>query len=106
MGGELHDRVGRWVAEVGIDPSRPPTAAELAARFAGVADPCRPGADPRAIDAWERRHGYSLSPGLRAWLEISDGFYLRGPLIHPLSAIGPMVPFARVPELVVQPESW
>jgi hypothetical protein len=27
-------------------------------------------------------------------------------LIHPLTAIGPMVPFARVPDLVVQPESW
>jgi hypothetical protein len=37
---------------------------------------------------------------------LSNGFYLGGPLIHPLSAIGPMVPFARVPELVVQPESW
>src|SRR5262249_51567326 len=36
----------------------------------------------------------------------SDGFYRGGPLIHPLSAIGPMVPFARVPDLVVQPESW
>ena len=29
-----------------------------------------------------------------------------GPLIHPISAIGPMIPFARVPDLIVQPESW
>ncbi len=29
-----------------------------------------------------------------------------GPLVHPLAAIGPMIPFARVPGLVVQPESW
>ena len=27
-------------------------------------------------------------------------------MIHPLSAIGPMVPFARMPGLVIQPESW
>src|SRR5262249_49414913 len=25
---------------------------------------------------------------------------------HPISAIGPMIPFARVPEMIVQPESW
>lgn len=43
---------------------------------------------------------------MRAWLLLSDGFYKNGPLIHPLTAIGPMVPFARVPGLVVQPESW
>ncbi len=47
-------------------------------------------------------------PGsLKNWLRLSDGFYgEKGPLIHPLSAIGPMVPFARMPGLVVQPESW
>jgi hypothetical protein len=38
---------------------------------------------------------------------LSEGFYLRkAPLIHPLAAIGPMVPFACVPDLLVQPESW
>ena len=41
-------------------------------------------------------------PGCR----LSDGFYLEGPLVHPLTAIGPMIPFASVPGLVVQPESW
>jgi hypothetical protein len=43
---------------------------------------------------------------LKAWLRVSDGLYQDGPLIHPLAAIGPMIPFARVPDLLVQPESW
>lgn len=106
MASQLAERVGRWVDAAGIDPARAPTAADFSARFAGAPDPCRPGADPRAVDAWEERHGFALPRGLRAWLALSDGFYLRGPLIHPLSGIGPMVPFARLPELVVQPESW
>ncbi len=106
MRSQLNDRVGRWVASTGIDPAIAPTPADLEARFGCLADPCRTGADPREIDAWERRHGYSLPQGLRNWLVLSNGFYVRGPLIHPLSAIGPMVPFARMPELLVQPESW
>src|SRR4051794_28436434 len=105
MGSLLNDRVGRWVAATGVDPARAPTGRDLDERFAGAC-PCRPGADPREVDAWERRHGYALPPSLRAWLLLSDGFYLGGPLIHPLSAIGPMVPFAQVPDLLVQPESW
>ncbi len=106
MRSQLNDRVGRWVASTGIDPALAPTPADLDVRFRGLGDPCRPGADPREIDAWERRHGYSLPQGLRNWLVLSNGFYVNGPLIHPLSAIGPMVPFARMPELLVQPESW
>lgn len=106
MGSKLNDRVGRWVALTGVDPSLAPNSAALSTRFRDHPDPCRPGAPPREIDAWERRHGYQLPTALRAWLELSNGFYLRGPLIHPLFAIGPMVPFARVPELLVQPESW
>ncbi len=106
MGSLLNDRVGRWVASTGIDPSSAPTPDELEARFRGVPDPCRPGADARAVDAWERRHGFTLPVGLREWLILSDGFYVKGPLIHHLSAIGPMVPFARMPGLMVQPESW
>jgi hypothetical protein len=103
----LNDLVGRWVASIGIDPQHIPTPASLEVGFGDRSDPCRPGADPRAIDAWEWRHGFQLPRGLRAWLILSDGFYVgRGPLIHPLAAIGPMVPFARVPELMVQPESW
>jgi hypothetical protein len=102
----LNDRVGRWVASTGIDPWRVPTQAALEFAFRGRPDPCRPGIDPREIDAWEFRHGYRLPEGLRSWLILSNGFYTSGPLIHPLSAIGPMVPFARMPGLVVQPESW
>ena len=71
------------------------------------AQPLRPGAGLRRIRGWERRYGYGLPESLRAWLAISDGLYTAdGPLIHPLTAIGPMIPFARVPDLVVQPESW
>ena len=106
MGSQLNDQVGRWVATTGIDPARAPTQSQLELGFRGLPDPCRPGADPREIQAWERRHGYALPSALRTWLTLSDGFYVRGPLIHPLSAIGPMVPFARMPELIVQPESW
>jgi hypothetical protein len=103
----LNDLVGRWVASTGIDPSLAPTSAALTARFARRPCPCRPGADPRRVDAWDRRHGFPLPASLRAWLVLSDGFYIdEAPLIHPLCAIGPMVPFARVPDLVVQPESW
>jgi hypothetical protein len=107
MASALSDRVSHWVASLGLDPGRAPAPATLAASFGAAPDPCRPGADPRAIDAWERRHGFLLPRGLRAWLLLSEGFYFRGaPLIHPLAAIGPMVPFGRVPDLVVQPESW
>jgi hypothetical protein len=58
------------------------------------------------ITAWENRHGYHLPAGLRAWLILSNGLYRSGPLVHPISAIGPMIPFAHVPEMIVQPESW
>jgi hypothetical protein len=37
---------------------------------------------------------------------LSNGLYRHGPLIHPISAVGPMIPFARVAEMIVQPESW
>jgi hypothetical protein len=106
MGSPLNDLVGRWVASVGINPELAPTAAVLDAKFGHVADPCRPGAEERQIAAWERRHGFRLPRSLRNWLRLSNGLYVGGPLIHPLSAIGPMVPFARVPDLLVQPESW
>ena len=95
MGSQLNDRVGRWVASIGIDPARVPAPAELDALFAGLPDPCRPPADPAEIAAWERRHGFALPEGLRVWLALSNGFYAKGPLIHPITAIGPMVPFAR-----------
>jgi cell wall assembly regulator SMI1 len=103
----LNDLVGRWVAAIAIDPRQAPAAETLARTLGAGADPCRAGADPRAVESWERRYGFDLPRGLRAWLLLSDGFYQRGaPAIHPLAAIGPMVPFARVPDLVVQPESW
>ncbi len=105
MVSRLRDAVGRWGDAVDLDPALRPSPEDLESNFEGV-DPCRPGVDACKLDGWELRHGYRLPPALRAWLEISDGFYRNGPLVHPLHAIGPMVPFARVPGLVVQPESW
>jgi hypothetical protein len=101
-------RVARWAESVGIERSALPSPRFLRMHFEHDEDggPCRPGVDPRRLDAWESSHGFPLPRGLRAWLLVSDGFYLDGPLIHPLTAIGPMIPFARMPELVVQPESW
>jgi hypothetical protein len=108
MTSRLDDCVARWAESIGIDPSNLPPAGVLNDAFERGRDhrPCRPGAEPRRIDSWERGHGFALPPSLRAWLLVSDGLYLDGPLIHPLTAIGPMIPFAHVPGLVVQPESW
>ena len=104
----LEESVGRWAATLGIDPRALPSRAALAARFGrlGSGGPCRDPAPLAEVAAWERRHGFALPRGLRAWLLVSDGFYLGGPIIHPLTAIGPMVPFARMPDLLIQPESW
>jgi hypothetical protein len=104
----LLENVTRWVRAVGLDLAGFTLRETWADRFvaASGAAPCRAGADLRSIRGWEERHGFALPRGLRIWLELSDGLYRFGPLIHPLSAIGPMIPFARVPELLVQPESW
>lgn len=106
MGSGLGELVGRWASEAGLGPRRVPDGPSIAKAFRGLPSPCRPAASPAAIQAWEERHGFALPRGLRVWLGLSNGFYAPGPLIHPLEAIGPMVPFARVPELVIQPESW
>ena len=106
MAGALADLVTHWMSRLGIDPSRAPDRYALETGFPEALEPCRPGASPAAITAWEGRHGYRFPAGLRAWLQLSNGLYRSGPLIHPISAIGPMIPFARVPEMIVQPESW
>jgi hypothetical protein len=92
--------LARWVELLGLPADRVPAPAP-----AGLS--ARPPARGTRIAEWERGHGLRLPLALRQWLRVSDGLY-RGdsPLIHPLASIGPMVPFARVPELVVQPESW
>jgi hypothetical protein len=105
-GSRLDDLVGRWAQQAGIEPARVPAPAALAALAENRRLSLRPGADPSEIAGWETRHGFKLPPGLKAWLVLSNGLYVNGPLIHPISAIGPMVPFARVPELMIQPESW
>jgi hypothetical protein len=106
MAGPLGELVRCWMTWGGIHPRQAPDPSVLEAGFLALGNPCRPGADPRAIAAWEERHGSHLPAGLRAWLLLSNGLYRSGPLIHPISAIGPMIPFARVPEMIVQPESW
>jgi hypothetical protein len=105
MAAPLGELVKCWMAWGGIALR---SAGELAldTGFAAQPDACRPGADPQAISDWESRHGYRLPAGLRAWLMLSNGLFGTGPIIHPISAIGPMIPFARVPDLIVQPESW
>ncbi len=103
----LADLVERWCDESGVSPDLRPTPAQLEAGFWTGTQHCRVGTDQSKLLSWERRFGYTLPESLKAWLRLSDGFYGEaGPLIHPLSAIGPMVPFARMPGLVLQPESW
>src|SRR4051794_6075238 len=105
----LRRRVALWADRLGSRIDGLMAASGWEAPFFPDADasPLRPRAGLRRIRAWERRYGHGLPEGLRAWLAISDGLYgPDGPLIHPLTAIGPMIPFARVPDLVVQPESW
>jgi hypothetical protein len=102
----LGELVNCWIAWGGIDARLAPEATALASAFRGGVESCRPGADPRTIAAWEDRHGYRLPQGLKAWLRLSNGLFGSGPFIHPIAAIGPMIPFARVPDMIVQPESW
>jgi hypothetical protein len=102
----FEERVRRWMALGGIATRLAPDPHTPESVFPDRQDACRPGADPRAIAAWEDRHDYRLPFGLRTWLMLSNGLYRSGPLIHPLSAIGPMIPFARIPGMIVQPESW
>jgi hypothetical protein len=106
MADPLGELVKCWIAWGGIDARFAPDPAVLAAGFPGDGEPCRAGALPQAITDWEERHGYRLPAGLRAWLRLSNGLFGSGPLVHPISAIGPMIPFASVPEMIVQPESW
>jgi hypothetical protein len=106
MAGPLGELVNCWIAWGGIDARLSPDPEALASGFGGDVESCRPGAAPGSIIAWEDRHGYRLPYALKAWLRLSNGLFGSGPLIHPLPAIGPMIPFARVPGMIVQPESW
>ncbi len=107
MASQLAVLVGRWCEAAGVEPARRPAPAQLDADFGPAARACRPGAEPARLASWERRFGFGLPDPLKSWLRLSDGFYAgSGPMIHPLSAIGPMVPFARMPGLVILPESW
>ena len=101
------ERVEFWCDAVGLPAAARPAPAQLDRGFANYAETCRPGVDPARVRSWERRFGYRLPGSLKAWLLLSDGFYAGGgPLVHPLAALGPMVPFAEIPGLAMQPESW
>jgi len=106
MARRLIELVERWCDLRGVEAGPRPDPAALAAGFHSDPEACRPGAEPADVAAWERRHGYDLPGGLCDWLALSNGLFAEGPLIHPLFAIGPMVPFARVRGLLVSPESW
>ncbi len=107
MPSELAALVDRWCEEARVPFGLRPPAAQLDRDFGACPGPCRAPASPRRLASWERRFGFRLPPDLKAWLLLSDGFYAAaGPLVHPLSAIGPMIPFARVPGMTVPPESW
>jgi hypothetical protein len=92
-----------WYDLARIDPARRPDPSPFVRAFP---DCIRPAAPMSEIAAWEERYGFALPGGVKCWLALSDGLFADGPLIHPLASIGPMIPFARVPGLVVQPESW
>ncbi len=93
-----------WMAWGGVAPGLRPDPRTLGRWFGP--DAVRPAASPDELAAWEHRHGFHLPPGLRAWLLLSNGLYRDAPLIHPISAIGPMVLFGPMDELRIQPESW
>jgi hypothetical protein len=106
----LAEVVAEWAEAIGMPvvelaPSRSGDNGRTLERFGP--DSIRPGATADRLDDWERRHDFSLPRTLRAWLLLSDGLFLgEDPLVHPVEALGPMIPFARVPTLVIQPESW
>ena len=109
-GGErFRQRVYGWASEAGVELPASMAVPGWVIPFVTPTgrDPLRSGASPKSIRGWEHRFGFSLPGTLRAWLATSDGLLAAGgPLIHPLAAIGPMIPFARMAEPVVQPESW
>src|SRR5690349_11177675 len=96
MGSRLEQTLRRWAAGLGIEPGRLPSPSAPRHLDGSGEDPLLPPASPEAVEAWEARHGYALPRGLRAWLLLSDGLHADVALVHPLSGIGPMVPFARV----------
>ena len=103
----LANLVGRWCEESGVAPELRPSVAQLEAGFWTGTQHCRIGTDLGRLLSWERRFGFALPDSLKTWLRLSDGFYGEGgPLIHPLAAIGPMIPFNRMPGVAIQPESW
>ena len=91
----------------GIDAESGAEAAEeLHAGFARRAEPCRPGADPRVIAAWEHRHGFRLPRGPARLADALQRALSQRPADPPALGDRADGPVRRIPDLVVQPESW
>ena len=102
---QLAQVMDAWAARAGVDSRQLPGPWGLEGWLNGRN--LRHPAEPGRIAAWEQRYGASLPKSLHAWLSLSDGFYIDdAPWVHPLAAFGPMIPFARVPGMIIQPESW
>ena len=100
---KVSEAVMRWAQRLSLDPRQIPTPSALDRAFP---NPGRPGVSTHALDDWEDRFGVALPTPLRVWLELCDGFPGDGSLIHPLRGLGPMLPFARPPGVVLIPEGW
>lgn len=109
MAASLGRLLARWAETLAIPRGHLPAPGMLEGleEETGRAGAVRTGVEADELASWEGRHGFRLPEALRAWLRLSDGLYTRhGPLVHPLRSIGPMIAFARMPELAVQPEGW
>jgi hypothetical protein len=102
----LFERVECWIAVGGLSGRQVPRLSVLKRGIHGIPAPCRPGADPREITAWEVSHGYRLPDSMRVWLMITDGVDAGKPLIHPIAAMRPMGPVVGASDSMGQPESW
>ena len=96
-----------WCDAVRVAPHLRPNHETLDCCLVRPDEACRPGASPAHLASWERRFGFPLPESLKTWFRLSDGLFgVEGPLVHPLSSLGPMVPFTKIPGLMIQPESW
>lgn len=98
--------VWQWANASGVEAQGLPAPEAIDRAFASGPPPWRTPVPRNQLAAWEDRHGYQLPHALRRWLLLSNGFYWESSSVHPLHAIGPMVAFARIPNLWIQPESW
>ncbi len=106
MANTIAETVRRWAQICAIPREYVPSAQRLLDGFGTGESSLRPPLEPAELRSWELRYDVVLPPSLRAWLLISNGFYRDMPLVHPLSAIGPIVLFGYLPGMFIQPETW